>query len=127
MPGPEQTRIERRCGQRFDYQVPVLLRVPQDGRSGAGFTHDLSSRGALVWTDFSLAQGTLIEMTLVMPSEITLAENMNVCCRARVLRVEYAAAGEKPAVAVQIEKYEFLNQVPVLQEHIHTQPHPARP
>ena len=127
MPGMEPNRIERRCGQRFDYQVPVLLRVPQDGRSGAGFTHDLSSRGALVWTDFPLAQGTLIQMTLVMPSEITLAENMNVCCRARVLRVEYAAAREKPAVAVQIDKYEFLNQVPVLQEQIHTQPHPARP
>ena len=127
MPGMEPTRIERRCGQRFDYQVPVLLRVPQDGRSGAGFTHDLSSRGALVWTDFPLVQGTTIEMTLVMPSEITLAENMNVCCRARVLRVESPVGGEKSAVAVQIEKYEFLNQVPVLQQHIHAQPHTVRP
>jgi hypothetical protein len=123
----EQNRIERRCGQRFEYQLPVALRVPGEGRSGAGFTQDLSSRGALLWTDFPLREGMMIEMTLVMPSEITLADDMSVCCRARVLRLESHREEEKPAVAVRIEHYEFLrNQVPVLQQHtpspIHTLP-----
>src|SRR6266851_3646206 len=77
----EQNRIERRCGQRFEYQLPVLLRVPADGRSGAGFTQDLSSRGALLWADFPLREGMMIEMTLMMPAEITLAEDMSVSCR----------------------------------------------
>jgi PilZ domain. len=53
----EQNRIERRCGQRFAYQLPVLLRVPSEDRSGSGFTQDLSSRGALLWTDFPLSEG----------------------------------------------------------------------
>ena len=123
----EQNRIERRCGQRFEYQLPVVLRVPGEGRSGAGFTQDLSSRGALLWTDFPLREGMMIEMTLVMPSEITLADDMSVCCRARVLRLESHREEEKPAVAVRIEHYEFLHrQVPVLQQHtpapIHTVP-----
>jgi len=123
----EQNRIERRCGQRFEYQLPVLLRMPADGSSGAGFTQDLSSRGALLWTDFPLREGMLIEMTLVMPAEITLAEDMSVCCRARVLRPRSHRQEEKPAVAVRIEHYEFLHrQVPVLQQHtpaeIHTIP-----
>jgi hypothetical protein len=121
----EPNRVERRCGQRFEYQLPVLLRVPADGRSGAGFTQDLSSRGALLWTDFPLREGMLIEMTLVMPFEITLAEDMNVCCRARVLRLESHREEEKPAVAVRIEHYEFLpHQVPVVQQHTSAEAHP---
>lgn len=116
MSAPEQNRIERRCGQRFPYQVPVLLRVPGQSRSGSGFTQDLSSRGAMLWTDLPLDLGELVDMTLVMPSEITLAEDMNVCCRARVVRREQLEGG-KPAVAVHIEHYEFLHHTaPVIEE-----------
>ena len=121
----EQSRIERRCGQRFEYQLPVLLRVPGEGRSGAGFTQDLSSRGALLWTDFPLREGMMIEMTLVMPSEITLAEDMSVRCSARVLRQEFHKEAGRPAVAIRIEHYEFLHrQVPVLQQHTPAEVHP---
>ena len=127
MPSAEHLRIERRCGQRFPYQLPLLLRVPDEGRSGAGFTQDLSSRGALLWTDFPLTEGKMIEMTLVMPSEITLAEDMNVCCCARVVRVEHAE-GSKPAVAVRIERYDFIHQeTPVLQQHTSREMQIARP
>src|SRR5260370_42273388 len=104
MPSAEHLRIERRCGQRFPYQLPLLLRVPDEGRSGAGFTQDLRSRAALLWTDFPLTEGTMIEMTLVMPSEITLAEDMNACCCARALHAEHAEAS-RPAVPARIERY----------------------
>jgi hypothetical protein len=118
MTSEQQNRIERRSGQRFEYQLPVQLRVPGEGRCGAGFTQDLSSRGALLWTDFPLLEGMTIEMTLTMPSEITLGESMSVCCRARVLRRESKRDGDKPAVAVRIEQYEYLHhQVPFLQQH----------
>ena len=123
----DQIRMERRCGQRFAYQLPVLLRISGEGRSGAGFTQDLSSRGALLWTDFPLREGMVIEMSLVMPSEITLAEDMSVCCRARVLRRESYPEAERPAVAVRIEHYEFLHhQVPVLQQHTPPEIHSLR-
>ncbi len=118
----EQNRIERRSGQRFDYQLPVQLRISGEGRSGAGFTQDLSSRGALLLTDFPLLEGTIVEMTLTMPSEITLGENMSVCCRARVLRRESRHQGDRPAVALRIEHYEYLHhQVPFLQQHTPTE------
>jgi len=117
MTSAEQNRIERRSGQRFAYEIPVLLRVPGDGRSGNGCTQDLSARGALVWTDLALAEGTLLEMVLVMPAEITLAEDMNVCCRAHVTRLE-RTEGRKPAVAIKIERYDFLPaEASVLQQH----------
>ena len=122
-----EIQIERRCGQRFPYQLPVLLRVPADGRSGRGVTQDLSSRGALVWTDLLLREGELTDLTLVMPAEITLAEDMSVCCRARVLRLE-SCQNRKPAVAVRIEHYDFVHhEVPTLQQHSAALAHPARP
>ena len=53
----EPIRIERRSGHRFEqYQVPVQLRAG-DGQSGNGFALNLSSRGALVRTDFVLSEG----------------------------------------------------------------------
>ena len=121
----EQNRIERRSSQRFSYQVPVLLRIPVEGRTGAGCTQDLSSRGALVWTDFQLNEGALIEMVLVMPSEITLAEDMNVCCLGHVTRLE-CAEGAKPAVAVRIERYDFLHTEAALPHAVREEP-VARP
>lgn len=70
----------------------------------------------MLWTDLPLDLGELVDMTLVMPSEITLAEDMNVCCRARVVRREQLEGG-KPAVAVHIEHYEFLHHTaPVIEE-----------
>jgi hypothetical protein len=71
----------------------------------------------MVWTDLPLSEGGLVEMTLVMPSEITLAEDMNVCCRVRVVR-RGEAEGGKEAFAVRIEHYDFLyREVPFPEEH----------
>ena len=104
----EQIRIERRSGHRFEqYQVPVRLQTP-DGQVGNGFTLNLSSRGTLVRTDFPLTEGQAIEVTLVMPSEITMSEDLGVRCRAKVLRLQEAGDHGKFAAALRIEHYEFL-------------------
>ena len=117
----EPTRIERRSGHRFEqYQVPVQLRA-SDGQSGNGFTLNLSSRGALVRTDFALSEGQTIEITLAMPSEITMGENPGVRCRARVLRVQATGNHSQPTIALRIEHYEFLPRevAPVHHEALH--------
>jgi hypothetical protein len=79
--------VERRIGQRFAFNLPVSLREVSSAAEGLGFTQDLSSRGAFLFTDMALNQGAEIELTLKMPSEITLGENMRVRCRGRVLRI----------------------------------------
>lgn len=122
MPGAEPVRIERRSGQRFAHAAAVLLRVSEDNRNGTGFTQDLSSRGALIWTDLLLTEGQLIDMSLQMPAAITLGDDMNVCCRARIVRVERRAGEKRNAVAVQIEKYDFSSQARVLERHLPVQP-----
>lgn len=104
-----QVQIERRSTQRFDFHLPVSVRQPGNpDQEGTGFTQNLSARGALFYSDFPLTMGEAIELTLVMPSEITLAENMRVRCRGKVVRVCPPAAGSKCAIAVQLEGYEFL-------------------
>jgi hypothetical protein len=113
-------RVERRAGQRFPYLLPVSFRDLTDGREGLGFTQDVSSRGVFFFTDVPLLEGGAIELTLNMPSEITLGESMRVRCRGRILRVVGRAATSqqnsagasraqtKIGVAVRLECYEYL-------------------
>ncbi len=112
-------RVERRVGQRFPYLLPLSLRQISPAVEGVGFTQDLSSRGVFFLTDAQLVEGAEIEITLRMPSEITLGESMPVRCRGRVLRVSKPMPGSstpplaetKSGVAVRLEKYDYLSEV----------------
>jgi len=133
-------RVERRVGQRFAYLLPLSLRLCDSSLEGVGFTQDLSSRGVFFFTDAALQEGAAIEITLQMPSEITLGESMRVRCRGHILRVvkpvasaqgasSQAHAETKIGVAVRLECYDYLAdtseaaatfpRVSVLHEHEH--------
>jgi hypothetical protein len=101
-------RVERRAGQRFDLHVPVSVKLAGSSHDACGFTQDLSARGAFFFTDFPLGVGETVELTLVMPSEITLGEAMPVRCLGRVLRVVQPSVGTKLGVAVHFAGYEYL-------------------
>ncbi|HZW80544.1 MAG TPA: PilZ domain-containing protein [Candidatus Deferrimicrobiaceae bacterium] len=119
--------VERRIGQRFAFNLPVSLRDVATAAEGRGFTQDLSSRGAFLFTDMALSEGAEIELTLEMPSEITLGENMRVRCRGRILRIVKAKDTEwrlpetaetkspqtetKIGVAVCLKGYEYLPEI----------------
>jgi hypothetical protein len=80
-------RVERRVTHRFPYLLPLSLRQVSPLVEGQGFTQDVSSRGVFFFTDLPLQEGAEIEVTLRMPSEITLGESMRVRCRGHILRV----------------------------------------
>lgn len=123
-------RVERRAGQRFPYLLPVSLREISSGNEVLGFTQDVSSRGVFIFVDKPLQAGAAIEVTLNMPSEITLGESMRVRCRGHILRVEPAGhisthlplqsafqtasaaaqPGSKIGVAIRLETYEYLTE-----------------
>jgi hypothetical protein len=105
---PEQVQVERRAAQRFDFQLPVSVRLADQEREGHGFTQDVSARGIFFLTDFRLREGDAVELTMVMPSEITLTENMRVRCRGKVVRAVNLAVGNRAGIAVHIEGYEYL-------------------
>lgn len=116
--------IERRMGQRFPFTLPISLRDHTTAAEGLGFTQDVSSRGAFFFTDLPLNAGAEIELTLKMPSEITLGETMRVRCKGQVLRVvkpvdyglnreprpeiETRSSETKIGVAVCFNDYEYL-------------------
>jgi hypothetical protein len=103
----DQVHLERRAAQRFEFYTAVSIRLLESGVESCGFTQDLSGRGALLNTEVQLRQGDALELTLIMPSKITLGENMRVRSRARVVRV--CGAGSKGGIAIQLEgAYEFL-------------------
>jgi PilZ domain len=103
----DPVHLERRASQRFDFQLPVAVRLTGTDREGCGFTQDLSGRGAFFYTDFQVAEGDAVELTFMMPAEITLTENMRVRCRGRVVRV--LRTESKFGVAVHLEGYEYLS------------------
>lgn len=105
-------RHERRAAQRFDFHLPVSIRERDSGLEELGFTQNISARGAFVYTDRQITEGSDIELTLMMPSEITLTENMRVRCRGKVLRVSKPTASSKLGLAVHLEGYEFLLDQP---------------
>jgi hypothetical protein len=104
----DQIHFERRASQRFHFQLPISVRLPGTDREGCGFTQDLSGRGAFFYTDFKVAQGDAVELTFMMPAEITLTENMRVRCRGRVTRV--LPVDSKFGIAVSLEGYEYLSE-----------------
>ncbi len=101
-----QVGVERRASQRFEFQLPV--RIQAAGCAGNGFSQGLSGRGVSFITDLTLVQGEAVELTLMMPSEITLGESMKVRCRGQVKRVQALDVAGKSLVAVHFAEYAYL-------------------
>src|SRR5450631_3014330 len=102
----DPNRLERRGAQRFEVHLPLAVHF--DGRTGPGFTLDLSGRGIFFYAETALPEGAVVELTFTMPSEITLAENMPVRCRGRVLRATASPAGQRNGIAVRLDSYQYL-------------------
>jgi len=102
--------LERRGAQRFE--MNLALAVHFDGRTVPGFTQDLTGRGIFFYAETALPEGAVVELTFTMPSEITLAEDMPVRCRGRVLRAssqgDHSQVGQRNGIAVQLDSYEYL-------------------
>jgi PilZ domain len=102
--------VERRGAQRFEVHLPLAVHF--EGRTVPGFTQDLSGRGIFFYAETNaekmLPEGTVVELTFTMPSEVTLAETMPVRCRGRVLRASISQAGQRNGIAVQLDSYEYL-------------------
>lgn len=102
---------ERRSGQRLSVRVPVSIQARQGGAQASGYTRDLSTNGIFLYTDSRIAQGSELEMVLILPPELTAGEKRWVCCRALVVRVEDSEGGSNLGVAARIRSMEVLPEI----------------
>ena len=98
--------------RRFEIRLPALVKV-----TGNGFqellteTQNVSARGVFFYVDRPVAPGSKVEITLTLPSHITLTHAVRVRFTARVLRLEPCNGTSRIGVAALIEEYEFLRSV----------------
>ena len=102
----DANRLERRAAQRFEVHLPVSVHF--NGQTVPGFTQNLSARGIFLYTEADLPQGAAVELTFMMPSEITLGQSMPVRGCGRVLRSLETKGSRRNGIAVQLQSYEYL-------------------
>jgi hypothetical protein len=100
---------DRRAMRRFDMRLPALVKLTGDGfQELLTETLNVSARGVFFYIDRAVSEGTKVELTLTLPSYVTLAESMRVRFTARVIRVENLLPASRIGVAALIEEYEYL-------------------
>ncbi len=103
-----QAQAERRAEQRFPLRLPIIVKSFEGGlKEETSQTRDVSARGAFFFLENRLPEGAVIEMTLTLPSEITLTESIKVRCKGRVVRLLDKMEVGKIGTAVVIEQYDF--------------------
>jgi len=119
--------LERRGAQRFEVHQSSSLAIHFEGRTVPGFIQNLSGRGMFFYAETTLPEGAVVELTFTMPSEITLADNMPVRCRGRVLRSSasraaspagHFQASQQSGMAVQFDSYHYLPPDEVISQFV---------
>lgn len=107
-----QAGAERRAMRRFDIRLPALVKLSGNGfREVLTEIQNVSARGVFFYLDRPVTLGSKVEITLTLPSHITLTEAVRVRFRASVLRVEANSGMARMGVAALIEEYEFLRSL----------------
>ncbi len=102
---------DRRSQQRTPVRLSVSVRSSNGSVQGTGHTRDLSTSGVFLYTDSSVAEGSQLEVVLVLPPELTFGEKSWVCCQGSVVRVERNSANGDFGVAAVIERFQILPEV----------------
>lgn len=110
---------ERRKSKRHAAKMPVKLR-PTDGVTP--YTQDaesvnISESGVLFLLESPIEVGAQVELSFVMPGEVTGGLPMRIRCSARVVRVDtYDSAPGKSGIAAHIERFETIIAEPQQEE-----------
>ena len=82
------TSPDRRSTERHSLRIPLHLRIcGSSGPKQMAESVDLSGRGALLETDYPLRVGSVVDLQLKLPEEITGQPTTEWRCRGHVVRV----------------------------------------
>ena len=105
------SNLDRRTRARVITTLPVRVRGAAADAELSAQTRDVSQNGIFLYTNSSMAQGSDVELVLILPPELTSGEKCWVCCHARVLRVE-EGPGSGFGVAAEIQRMDVLPEIP---------------
>ena len=106
----ETPKAERRSLRRLVTRLPVDVRSHPDSAELKAHTRDVSTNGVFLYTESRMAEGTRVELVLILPPELTSGEKCWVCCQAKVVRVE-EGPGRGFGVAAEIQRVDILPEI----------------
>ncbi|MFZ0940172.1 MAG: PilZ domain-containing protein [Candidatus Sulfotelmatobacter sp.] len=106
------SNLDRRSRQRIRARVPVHVKGAAGRSELAAETRDVSTNGVFLYSKSRLAEGSDLELVLILPPELTSGEKFWVCCHARVLRVEQGSGAEF-GIAAEILRMDMLPEIPL--------------
>lgn len=100
------TSEERRQSHRVASQQVVSLILPNGSRHEcAAIVTNVSLKGAFLICARRITPGLKMDMSLVLPPELTRAESKRVCCETKVLRVTQHWHEGHFGAAVEFQQY----------------------
>jgi hypothetical protein len=104
------TRTERRLAERFDFKIPLRVRIAKS----AALEHttesvNISTRGISFTTDLPLCKGTPVHLAFEMPAEVTHKLASEWRCTGHVVHVQPNSSPQGATrVGVRFDCYEVL-------------------
>lgn len=96
----KQQIVDRRRCCRHGLRIPLLLRVwGASSPSRDGKSVDISGEGALLETDMPLRIGSILDLRIELPEEITGQPTTGWRCKSRVVRIAPAPSASYPVTA----------------------------
>ncbi len=97
---------KKRRRRRYDLELAAtVVKVGREKKQTAVHTRNISSTGIFIEFDQELEAGTIIEVEVDLPREVTPEGPLRLRCMGQVVRVD---RGDTTGVAVAIKRYEFL-------------------
>ncbi len=102
---------DSRTGRRFPLSLPVKIKHASSARSHAATTDNLSAAGVFISTNLPFRKGAKLNFQITLPAPfIGAANNVEVNCAGRVVRVDEKSRGKRRGVACVIDRYQFVPQ-----------------
>lgn len=103
---------DRRTARRYDLSLPIIVCAPIDkeAASRTGKTRDISNRGVYFTIDNNLSAGAELDLTMILPAEVTGDTEVFIRATGKVIRVDKRSGNgdQKVDVAAVFEMYEIV-------------------
>jgi hypothetical protein len=109
MGGPFVIHGEQRKSRRFLIRLPVIVRWTNENLRGEAETktQDVSSRGLRFDLPTGLKNGSVVEILMTLPHQVSQAGPVQVNCQGRVVRTNVKDSNQVE-VAATIQRFEFI-------------------